>query len=93
VGIEERLNNALREVRPLRDTHSKAVAEAFRPQGIEAAKAMIHGLHMFVTAAQKFNACEGEIGTFGGDPQRIFIAGIITNYGDFCRRFLLEGDR
>jgi hypothetical protein len=91
-GIEERLNALLREVRAHRDTHSKAVAEALRPQGVEAAKAMIEGLHIFVTAAQEFNACQDEIHRAGGEPQGVYIAPTIGAYEHFARCFL-ESDR
>jgi hypothetical protein len=85
---EGRLNALLREVRAHRDTHSRSVAEALRPQGVEAAKAMVESLHMFVTAAQKFNACQDEIGRAGGEPERIYIAPAIGAYENLARCFL-----
>lgn len=91
-GVEERLNTFLRERRPHRDTHSKAVIEALRPQGVEAAKAMIEGLHVFVAAAQRFNACQEEIARAGGEPQRVYIPANIGALEHFARCFL-ESDR
>jgi hypothetical protein len=92
-GIEERLNALLREVRAHRDIHSKAVVEALRPQGVEAAKAMIEGLHTFVTAAQKFNSCQDEVFRAGGEPQHVYFAPVIGAYEHFARCFLESGDR
>jgi hypothetical protein len=67
-AIELTLGEPRREVREHRDAHSTRVREALRPQCVVAAKAMIEGLNAFVTAAQKFNACQDEIDRVGGEP-------------------------
>jgi hypothetical protein len=67
------------------------VRDALRPQGAEAAKAIIEGLNTFVTAAQKFNWCQDEIERVGGEPERICVASIIGCYEHFARSFLEGG--
>jgi hypothetical protein len=91
VAVEDKLRPLRMEVRAHRDAHSKAIIEALRPQGIEAARAIIDGLNTFVTAAQKFNMCQDEIERAGGEPERICIAGIIGSYEFFARTFLEGG--
>jgi uncharacterized protein YdcH (DUF465 family) len=90
VSIEDKLRPFKMEVRAHRDAHSKAVAEELTPMCKEAAHAIIEGLDRFVTAAQKFNACQDEIERVGGEPQRIYIAAIIGAYEHFARCFLGE---
>jgi hypothetical protein len=87
-AVEDKLRPLRMEVRAHRDEHSKAVIEALRPQGVEAAKAIIDGLNTFVTAAQKFNWCQDEIERVGGSPERICVAAIIGAYEYFARCFL-----
>jgi hypothetical protein len=90
-AIENKLRPLRLEGRGHRDEHSTRVRDALRPQGAEAAKAIIEGLDSFVSAVQIFNMCQDEIERAGGEPERICIAAIIGAYEHFARCFLEGG--